>query len=154
MIRDDATMAKNILEMNISEAVNMKIKNIAEQKHLADNSFDESRSFEYFMFSPREAIHFDPYVTLATSLVLDYEAVCGSNYLPFMSGDLYEDAFNSNYFADGYAMTMLDRMGIQLPEDLSLESYRELIANLNRTTLFDSINPDAFAEAYQQNAGL
>ena len=116
---------------------------------LADNSFDESRRFEYFMFSPREAIYFDPYVTLATSLVLDYEAICGSNYLPLMSGDLYEDAFTFNYLADGYAMTMLDRMGIQLPEDLSLDTYRELVANLNRTTLFDSINPDAFVEAYQ-----
>lgn len=39
MIRDDADIAENILKMNISESVNNKIKNIAEQKYRANNSY-------------------------------------------------------------------------------------------------------------------
>lgn len=115
---------------------------------LADGSFDESRKFTHFMFSPREAIYFDPYVTIATSLVLDYEA-CGSEYLSLISGDLYEHDLSLNYAADGYAMTMLERMGIQLPEPLTFEDYRGLVADLNSTTIFNPISSDAFLDAYQ-----
>ena len=118
--------------------------------HILDNGlFDESRRFQYFMFSPREAIYYDPYVTIPTSLVLNYEE-CGEPYLSYISRDEYENDLTLMYSPDGYAMTMLDRMGIQLPEPLTFESYRELVANLNRTSLFNSMNPDSFSQAYER----
>ena len=114
---------------------------------LDDGSFDESRRFGYFMFSPRDTVFFDPYVTIPTSLVLDYEA-CGNPYLSLISKDRYENDFSFAYAADAYTMTMLQLMGIQLPEDLAYETFRNFVANLNHTSIFDSVSPNSFVEAY------
>ena len=115
---------------------------------IIDGDFNESNRFTYFMFSPREAVYFDPYITIPTSLVLDYEA-CGEPYLSFLSRDEYENDLSLRYTPDGYAMTMLERMGIRLPEPLTYENYRELVANLNRTSLFTNMDLNAFSQAYE-----
>ena len=115
---------------------------------IIDGVFNESNRFTYFMFSPREAVYFDPYITIPTSLVLNYEA-CGEPYLSFLSRDEYENDLSLRYTPDGYAMTMLERMGIRLPEPLTYENYRELVADLNRTSLFTNMDPDAFSQAYE-----
>ena len=115
---------------------------------LADGTFVENNRFQYFMLSPREAVHYDPYVTIPTSLVLNYEA-CGSGDLSFYSKDPYEQDLSIGYSADGYAITMLDRMGIQIPDVFTQESYRGLVENLNNTPIFNYIDTNAFVEAYQ-----
>ena len=89
---------------------------------IIDGVFNESNRFTYFMFSPREAVYFDPYITIPTSLVLNYEA-CGEPYLSFLSRDEYENDLSLRYTPDGYAMAMLERMGIRLPEPLTYENY-------------------------------
>lgn len=114
---------------------------------LVDGSFDENNRFEFFMFSPREAVLYDPYVTIPSTLVIDYEAT-GNPYLSMVSRDPFEHDLSLQYSADGYAATMLDRMGIQLPEPFTFEDYRGLISDLNNTNLFGYIDSNAFANAY------
>ena len=40
-----------------------------------NGKFQESNSFKYFMLSPEETANYDPFITIPTSLAIDYEAL-------------------------------------------------------------------------------
>lgn len=107
-----------------------------------NGEFEESKTFKYFMVSPRDCLRLDDYVTIPTSLVVENEGIS------FISRDVYESHYNTNYISDGYAATMLRLMGIQVPEPFSLDSYYNLLDNLNRTSIFDEVDSSSIADAY------
>ena len=113
-----------------------------------DGVFIENRDFKHFMVSPRSAVNLDSYVTIPSSLVLDYD-LYETPFFSFLSRDRYETRMDPFYRPDGYAMTMLGMMGIQLPEPLEEQSYRELLRNLNQTSIFTEFDPQALLDAYE-----
>lgn len=117
--------------------------------HIVDGRFEQNRAFTYFMVSPRDMLRsVDPEcMTIPTSLVLSREH---GDLWP-LSRDVYEYMFDDQYSPMGYAITMLDRMGININDsngNFSIDGYNELLDNLNRTSIFDEMDATAFEEAY------
>ena len=95
--------------------------------------FMESDKFKYFMLSPEEIAAYDQYITIPTSLVIDYARTSNgteNDTLSILSRDLYETDLNLDYTADGYAITMLKLMGLN-PKYDEFRDYREFLRELN-----------------------
>ena len=120
-----------------------------------NGKFQESNSFKYFMLSPEETANYDPFITIPTSLAIDYEKTgerAGisselKDMLGFLSNDSYERHLDSNYCPDGYAIRMLELMGLE-PKYTSYSEYRNFIKELNNTSIFDEISTSTIAKAY------
>lgn len=117
--------------------------------HIVDGAFEQNRAFTYFMVSPRDMLRSNnpECMTIPTSLVLDREHL---EMWPF-SRDVYEFMFDDEYSPIGYAVTMLDRMGFDVQDsngNFSMDSYNNLLDNLNRTSIFDELDSSAFENAY------
>ena len=113
--------------------------------------FMESDKFKYFMLSPEEIAAYDQYITIPTSLVIDYARTSNgteNDTLSILSRDLYEADLNLDYTADGYAITMLKLMGLN-PKYDEFRNYREFLRELNNTSIFDQIDPKVVSEAYK-----
>ncbi len=107
-------------------------------------TFVRNHNMSYFMISPRNmAIRgLDEYVTLPVSLVLDTTDGIG-----FASRDIYESLYEPSYTPEGYAITMLDRMGLKTPSVFTRENYSECLADLNNTPIFDDVSTDTLISA-------
>lgn len=118
-------------------------------------NFRENNSFEFFMLTPEEIASFDDFITLPTSLVLDYDAMYqeGRDIPPYLSRDIYEKCISSNYIADGYTVRMLELMGFRpgngTEKTYDFDSFREFLRNFNNTSIFDAIDPAIIARAYK-----
>ena len=113
--------------------------------------FMESDKFKYFMLSPEEIAAYDQYITIPTSLVIDYARTSNgteNDTLSILSRDLYEADLSLDYTADGYAITMLKLMGLN-PKYNDFREYREFLRELNNTSIFDQIDPKVVSEAYK-----
>ena len=113
--------------------------------------FMESDKFKYFMLSPEEIAAYDQYITIPTSLVIDYARTSNgteNDTLSILSRDLYEADLSLDYTADGYAITMLKLMGLN-PKYNDFREYREFLRELNNTSIFDEIDPKVVSEAYK-----
>ncbi len=115
--------------------------------HIVDGQFEESRAFTYFMLSPRDLLRSNEpeFMTIPSSLVLARESL---DVWP-LSRDFYEYMFDDLYNPLGYAITALDRMGIDVSSgSQTLEGINDFLDGLNRTTIFDEIDSAAFENAY------
>lgn len=117
--------------------------------------FIEKESFKYFMIPPEEIAYDDPYITIPTSLVMDYDKTGEVGNIPdnerellgFLSNDSYENHLAPLYNPDGYAIRMLELMGLQ-PKYKDYKEYRNFIRELNDTPIFNEIESSKVAEAY------